>query len=264
MYRKPLEELEFSDDFMFMQVMSDTSICKQFIEAIFGKRIKEVMYHHVQDVISIEPESHGVRFDVKFVGDSNVYNIEMQKTDKKDIVRRVRYYQALLDSTLLPPGQVYENLPNTFIIFICAFDPFGEGYARYTQVPCIKEVGKTLRNGTQVIYLNSQYTPVDRYMNVSEDVRCLLDYIKSPKRVRFETKSPLVQIIEQSVQSNRQDADMRRGLMSLYDYLMDAKEEGKEEGKAELLQQLKELGIVPKDFKMPNKFGVKPMSLSDS
>ena len=60
------------------------------------------------------------------------YNVEMQVEKKPALGKRSRYYQSQMDMEMLLSGEDYAELPNTYVIFICDFDPLGEGKYRYT------------------------------------------------------------------------------------------------------------------------------------
>ena len=65
--------------------------------------------------------------------DKSIYNTEMQKKRQTDLAKRSRYYQAMIDTSLLEPGIPNYNILNrSFIIIITPFDPFGLGLYRYT------------------------------------------------------------------------------------------------------------------------------------
>lgn len=78
-------------------------------------------------------EYHGVRLDV-YAADANRtrFNVEMQVTLQKFLPKRSRYYHDQIDMDALLTGDSYENLPDTYVIFICDFDPFGDGLYRYS------------------------------------------------------------------------------------------------------------------------------------
>lgn len=48
------------------------------------------------------------------------------------LARRFRYYQATLDMTTLAPGKDYDELCESFIVFLCAHDPFDRNLPVYT------------------------------------------------------------------------------------------------------------------------------------
>lgn len=50
---------------------------------------------------------------------------------------------------VLISGEAYENLPATYVIFICDFDPFGESKYCYTFAnQCIENFSKKIREAT--------------------------------------------------------------------------------------------------------------------
>ena len=60
------------------------------------------------------------------------YNVEMQVERKPALGKRSRYYQSQMDMEMLLTGEDYTELPNTYVIFICDFDPFVKDKYRYT------------------------------------------------------------------------------------------------------------------------------------
>ncbi|MDE6719406.1 MAG: hypothetical protein K2J68_06065 [Treponemataceae bacterium] len=51
---------------------------------------------------------------------------------EKDLPKRARYYQAMMDLDFLEKSKEYETLLESFVVFICTSDPFGCGLPRYT------------------------------------------------------------------------------------------------------------------------------------
>lgn len=253
--RKSITEYTFSDDAMFMQVMKHDYICKIIIEALFGQKISTITRHTVQSTVQPTVKSKGIRFDVCFTGDGKVYDIEMQKFSKRDLMRRARYYLAVNDVEHLQAGMKYNELPESYVIFICMFDPFGAGFAKYEQEPAIKPLNWFRPNGTHVIYLNVNYEKVQGFANVDEDVASLLDYLRNPDYAIATSSSTLVSEIDYAVQRAKFNAKERSAIMSIDEVLEERFEEGKEEGRAEgklaTLQKLKEMGLLPDDFEMP-------------
>ena len=60
-----------------------------------------------------------------------VYDVEIQTSRKPDIARRTRAYHAMMGGDILDKyrsgGRTYSDIPDTFVIFICTFDPFSMG-----------------------------------------------------------------------------------------------------------------------------------------
>ena len=51
----------------------------------------------------------------------------MQVVNKKDLSKRSRYYQGMIDLNSIEKGELYNDLKDSIIIFICKFDPFKKG-----------------------------------------------------------------------------------------------------------------------------------------
>ncbi len=132
--QKIWEELEISNDFLFGKVMQDAELCKGLLERIFpGMKIGHIEYPTLQKIINPDFDAKSVRLDVYVVdGMGTVYDIEMQMTDTKELAKRTRYYQAMMDLEMIDKGELYKKLKKSFVIFICPFDLFGEGRHIYT------------------------------------------------------------------------------------------------------------------------------------
>lgn len=61
-----------------------------------------------------------------------------------------------MDVAALKPGEPFDNLPDSFVIFICTFDPFGRGRYCYTYREICDEDGAPLNDGTVKIFLSTK------------------------------------------------------------------------------------------------------------
>ena len=134
MEAKDYEELSFTDDFMFGKVLqTHPDICRELIELILNVKIKVISFPDVQKSITITSDGKGIRFDAYVEDDRNtVYDVEMQATDNKNLPKRSRYYQGMVDLNLIEKGENYNKLKSSYIIFICLKDPFDAGRHIYT------------------------------------------------------------------------------------------------------------------------------------
>ena len=135
--RTPFEQLPITDRFMFAMVFSHKEIAKPFLEAVLGIKIQELRDPEPEKTVEVSPFYKGIRYDV-FVKETGPkgktlrsFDIEMQMEDNKDIPKRTRYYQAMCDSEALNKGEVYYNLKELYIMFLCPEDIFGQGRAVY-------------------------------------------------------------------------------------------------------------------------------------
>ena len=73
-------------------------------------------------------DAKSVRLDVYvWDGKGTVYDIEMQVTSAKELPKRTRYYQSMIDLQMIDKGQSYKKLNPSYVIFICRFDIFDTG-----------------------------------------------------------------------------------------------------------------------------------------
>ena len=135
--RIPFEQLSITNRFMFAMVFSHKEIAKPFLEAVLGIKIHELRDPEPEKTVEVSPFYKGIRYDV-FVKETGPggetlrsFDIEMQMEDNKEIPKRTRYYQAMCDSESLNKGEVYYNLKELYIMFLCPEDIFGQGKAVY-------------------------------------------------------------------------------------------------------------------------------------
>lgn len=123
---KPWHELTFTDDYMFKLVLrKHPKLCQSLLETILQIKISKIVFLEAEQTIEPKYNSHGIRLDI-YVADEQdtIYNVEMQVRPYTDLLlaKRMRYYQSTIDIDDLKPGEGYDKLPKTFIIFLCPFD----------------------------------------------------------------------------------------------------------------------------------------------
>ena len=220
---KPYEELELKDDFMFGLIMHDPKYVKPFLEMILKIKIRKVVYPQSQKSIDLSANAKAIRLDVYVEDDQNtVFNLEMQTSDNRNLPKRMRYYQGVIDLNILQKGQDYTKLKKSYVIFICTFDPFGEGRHIYTFCnTCQENTALTLDDDAVKIILSTKGTMDD----VSPEMKRILDYIDGKGASDEYTKQ-----LEEAVRSARQNESWRLGYMTLeYEYRQ-RYEEGLKEG----------------------------------
>lgn len=150
------------------------------------------------------PDNRQVRLDVyAWDDDDTVYDTEAQKEDTKNLPKRSRFYQAVLDSNLLPPGSVdFNKLNRAFIILIMPFDPFGKGFYKYTfRMKCEECPNLELQDDATRIFLNA----MARILKVSPElIELLLTWKNQRMRSRVRAQARRLNCsIRKSVRSGR-------------------------------------------------------------
>ena len=160
---KRVDELTFSDDYMFGEVMRDPDICAQVIEVLLKIKVEKIIYPERQKVLKESYESKGIRFDVYVKDSDRVFDIEIQCKTVADLPKRTRYYQSMIDIDNLLKGKTYDELPESYIIFICKTDPFSLSLPQYTfRSRCEEDSGLFLDDKmTKVFYNARSYDSTD-------------------------------------------------------------------------------------------------------
>ena len=211
---KPLEKLNITDDFIFGAVMRDPKLCKQLLELILCVRIREIVYPELQKTINRRYGSKSIRLDVYVEDDEGtVYDVEIQPTPKKNIPKRSRYYQGIIDINILEKGEDYRALKKSFVIFICNYDPFGLGRYVYTfENRCCEDPNLPLGDEAVKIFLNTKGTVGE----ISDELKDLLRYMDG-----CTPESDYAKALQKAVEEVKADEKWRREYMVLNELVRD-------------------------------------------
>ena len=217
--QKQYQELTFTDDFMFGKVLvNNPEICRRLLEVLLEIKIKKISFPERQKTIEILVDGKGVRLDV-YVDDENgtIYNIEMQTRVKKELPKRSRYYQGMIDMNLIERGAKYKELKLSFVIFICLKDPFGYGLPVYRfENICVQNRDVLLKDEAIKVFINAD----GNLTGLPEDLAAFLQYLKG-KIVENE----LVQMIENEVEKAKRHEEWEVEYMTSYLRDMDIRDE---------------------------------------
>ncbi len=185
--RKGIKDMDLMDDFLFGESMmnEETAIpmAKMIIERATGLKVRNLEITCQKMVNGLDTDYHGIRLDVsaseidireKNAETVRVYDIEPNNGSMKELPRRDRYYQSLIDVRLLEAGTDYYKLPELWSIWILPNDPFGGNRMLYTVKNVVEEMPEIEYNdGIKKIFL---YT--DGEIGGSRALKNLLRYIR--------------------------------------------------------------------------------------
>ena len=247
--RKTLQDLTIKDNFLFGAVMCVEENCKGFLEMVLGFSISQVVVSKEKSMI-YHPEYKGVRLDIYAEDEEHThYNVEMQVKKKKALGKRSRYYHSQMVMEALASGEDYETLPDTFVIFVCDFDPFGEHLYCYTfGNECRENKNAKLDDGSYTIFLstkgeNEEEVPV-------ELVRFLKFATADLEESEEDFQDELVKQFQETIHNIKTDREMGERYMIFEEMLREEKQEGRLEGRIEATREdvfelLEDLGEIP-------------------
>lgn len=223
-------EIGLSNNFVFQEAMSDERVAKPFLEALLGKKIAKIKYINKEQNEKAAISAHGIRLDVYIDdGTGTVYNIEMQQL-KDALEQRSRYYQSGIDRITLSAGADYDELKESFVIFVCRFDYYGTGVAKYERTACINgDMSIPFTDGSHVIFLNAMYKDAS---DIDPAIAEFLDIVRTDD-IEAGFTSDLAKAAVDAVRRVRADEGKVVRYMTLEMEMLRREKIGREKGRSE-------------------------------
>lgn len=149
-----VQQMNVIDDVFFQKIAEDIDVCEEILQILLQKPELKVIDAQTQRFLR-NVGAHSVILDLICQDESGSrINVEMQKSDDDDYVKRVRFNCSNIDTTFTEKGLDYQNLPDIYVVFISKFDLFQEGKTIYHLETSIKETGTTVDDGIHRIFVN--------------------------------------------------------------------------------------------------------------
>ena len=234
--RKTLQDLTIKDNFLFGAVMQVEENCKGFLELVLGFPIAHVVVSKEKSMV-YHPEYKGVRLDIYAEDENHThYNVEMQMRRKKALGKRSRYYHSQMVMEALESGEDYETIPDSFVIFVCDFEPFDKGLYCYTfGNECEEDREVELDDGCHTIFLS---TRGKNDGDVSPELVRFLRFVTADlEESERDFEDGLVRRFQETIREIKADREMGGRYMIFEEMLREEKQEGRLEGRLEGIQE---------------------------
>ena len=170
---KRVRQLRPIDDAMFKKLAESKAVCQEILRVIL-----EDSRLVVKEVISEDSIANifgrAVRLDALCtLGNGTLCNIEIQKENVNDDVRRVRYNASSIVSRFSEKGQKFSEIPDVVIVYISEYDVFRSERTIYHINSVIMETNTVVDDGLRRIFVNTQYADTDN-TDVGELMKCFL------------------------------------------------------------------------------------------
>ena len=181
------------DDFLTKCFEGDTASIELVLRIVLEKPDLKVL--DVRTQVFVENLlNRSVRFDILATDSTGAkINVEIQRADKGAGRKRARYNSSMMDAALLKKGDDFDNLPETWVVFITENDVIGKGLPLYPVERCFLGTGERFEDGSHILYVNGAYrgdTPIGKLMH---DFSCTnaadMYYTTLADRVRFFKES---------------------------------------------------------------------------
>lgn len=228
-YQSKIQKFCLMDDTFMSKVFEDKR-CTELVLRIILNR-DDLIVDHVncqQDIKNLQGRS--IRMDILAHDRKGViYNIEVQNDDAGADPKRARYNSSLLDTNITEAGDKYDQLRETYVIFITRNDVLGSGLPIYHIDRTIEETGEKFKDDAHIIYVNSSIQNETKLGKLMQDFWC-----KRGEEMNYEVLAERVSFFKEK----------KEGVNQMCEIL----DEVKRESKLETLVDLVKDGAIPLDI----------------
>ena len=207
------------DDVMFRKMAEHKEFCEEILRVILEDdklRITEAIPQW--DGKNLQGRS--VVLDAKCIsGDGRHINIEVQKENDDDHLKRIRYNGSILTTNITDPGTKFEAVPDVCIIFISKFDIFKGGFPIYHIDKVVRETGEIIDDGLTEIYVTTvkkEGSKVSKLMEVfiKDDAYNTEDFpVTSEIKTRFKIseggRKEMNEMLEKIIREEKEESERR-------------------------------------------------------
>jgi len=224
------------DDFLTKCFEGDTKYIQLVLRIVLDK--PDLKVADVRTQVFVENLlNRSVRLDVLATDSTGrKINVEIQRSDRGAGRKRARYNSSMMDANLLQKGRDFDELPETYVVFITEHDVIGRGKPLYHIGRYIFDTGESFEDGSHIVYVNGAYrdeTPIGKLMH---DFACTdpadMYYDELAERVRFFKESKEGIAIMCKAMEDMRNESLREGIRE------GIKEGIKEEKKLTVLRML--------------------------
>ena len=166
-----VQKLRPIDNAFFPVLGQDPGVMEEILRVILNDdtlTVEKVIAEYTLPNLS----GRGVRLDSFCeTGDGHRINVEVQKADDDDHIRRCRYNAAGMTWKEAEKGTRFKDLPDVCVVYITEHDFLHGGRTVYHVDKILRENGSLIDDGSSVIYVN---TTVNDGSAISDLMRCFL------------------------------------------------------------------------------------------
>lgn len=232
-YLEKIKRFCLMDDTFMSKVFEDKTCAELLLKIILQKElsVKEVTSQY--SVKNLQGRS--IRLDIFAVDkDNKYYNIEVQNESNEAVPKRARYNSSLIDANITDIGGKYDELPESYIIFITRHDVMKCGKPIYTIERTIKELGNVnFGDESHIIYVNGECKDQTEIGKLMQDFFC-----KNAEDMNYEVLAERVKYFKNEI----------GGVDIMCEILEEVKRESAEEAKRESAKEIALKMIMESDL----------------
>ena len=184
-YKGIIKNFTLMSDIFMRNVFKQRECLEYVLQVIMEKQDLKVIEQIIQkDYKNLQGRS-AIMDCVARDSEGKQFDVEIQQDNEGASPKRARYHSGLLDMNTLNPGQDFDELPESYVIFITRDDILGYGFPIYHIDRHIKEVDDSFQDEAHIIYVNSRKQEDTELGRLMHDLYCKnADEMHSPVVVK--------------------------------------------------------------------------------
>lgn len=249
-YRRILQDLTIMNDVFMRNVFKKRECIEYVLQVIMKQKNLQVIDLTIQkDYKNLQGRSAILDCVVRD-SENRLMNVEVQQEEGGASPRRARYYSGLLDMNTLEAGQDFDELPQSYVIFITEEDVLGYDLPIYHVERKINEIGQSFRDEAYIIYVNAQKQDNTELGRSMHDLHCrnakdmysrvLADRVKELKEtpegagsMDAELRSLILDVFSVELNEAREKSMAKGRVEGIVEGIVEGRAEGRAEGRKE-------------------------------
>ena len=171
-YKGILKDLTIMSDVFMRNVFKKRECTEYVLQVIMNKKDLKVIDQVLQkDYKNLQGRS-AILDCVARDSEGKQMDVEIQQDNEGASPKRARYHSGLMDMNTLNPGQDFDDLPESYVIFITRDDALGYGLPIYHIDRKIEEVSENFKDEAHIIYVNSKKQEDTELGKLMHDLHC--------------------------------------------------------------------------------------------
>ena len=158
------KQLRVIDDTLFRLIASRKGVCQEILRTLLDDECLEVIEVTPQQVMNSLERSIVLDALCK-MKTGELCNIEMQKSDSNDDIKRVRFHASLITANKTPKGTAFRDIPTVKVLYITEYDALNNNQS-VTHISRCQKIGNEyipVDDGEDIIFANTAVKKNDRY-----------------------------------------------------------------------------------------------------
>ena len=171
-YKGIIKNFTLMSDIFMRNVFKQRECLEYVLQVIMEKQDLKVIEQIIQKDYKNQQGRSAIMDCVARDSEGKQFDVEIQQDNEGASPKRARYHSGLMDMNTLNPGQDFDELPESYVIFITRDDILGYDFPIYHIDRHIKEADDSFQDEAHIIYVNSRKQEDTELGRLMHDLHC--------------------------------------------------------------------------------------------